>query len=332
VTVAIPTLTAGPILADCLRSLRNQTWRDFEVIVIDNSGQGLARSSISPPDGVQVIENENNIGFGGAINQALKRSRSPFLAVLNDDAIAMPGWLEAMLKAMEESAGAGMCACRILLQGQSALDSAGMLLCMDGSSKQRGHGQPPGQFLAREEALFPSGCAALYRRKMLEEVGGFDDSFFLYCEDTDLGLRGVWSGWRCVYEPQAIVEHRYSATAGGASPLKAYYVERNRLMVLMKNFPAALAMRAPFVSLWRYFWHAVAARSGTGAAGRYRKEGNSAASLVFIVIRAHLALLKNAGRLWRQRREIRRKARISAADFVRLVRRYAISAKEVAFE
>jgi len=330
VTVAIPTLRAGPLLADCLRSLRNQTWRDFEVIVIDNSGQGLARNWVEAEDGVQVVENEGNAGFGGAINQALERSRSPFLAVLNDDAVAEPQWLEAMLHAAEDSGRTGMIACRVFLAGQEVLDSAGMLLCMDGSSKQRGHGRPGEDYAEREEALFPSGCAALYRREMLDEIGGFDGRFFLYCEETDLGLRAVWGGWRCVYEPLAVVEHRYSATAGGASPLKAYYVERNRLLVLMKNFPAAMLWRAPLVSLSRYFWHAISARSGSGAAGRFRKEGNSFWSLVFIVIRAHGSLLKNASRVWRQRREIRRKARISVSEFSRIARRHSIPAREVA--
>jgi GT2 family glycosyltransferase len=122
----------------------------------------------------------------------------------------------------------------------------------DGSSKQRGHGRPPKFFPVAEEVLFPSGSAALYRRAMLEQIGGFDEDFFLYCEDTDLGLRARWAGWRCLYAPEAVVEHHYSHSAGRASRLKAYYVERNRLFVLAKNFPARMLAAAPFVSLARY--------------------------------------------------------------------------------
>ena len=88
------------------------------------------------------------------------------------------------------------------------------------------------------DALLPSGSAALYRRKMLDEIGLFDETFFLYCEDTDLGLRARWAGWECVYVPGAVVEHRYSHSAGRASPLKAYYVERNRLYTAIKNLPS----------------------------------------------------------------------------------------------
>ena len=132
----------------------------------------------------------------------------------------------------------------------------GMLICRDASSKQRGHGRPPEDFPVTEEALLPSGSAALYRRAMLEEIGGFDGSFFLYCEDTDLGLRARWAGWKCLYVPEAVVEHHYSHSAGRASPLKAYYVERNRLFVLAKNFPLGMLLAAPWVSLARYLWHA----------------------------------------------------------------------------
>ena len=86
---------------------------------------------------------------------------------------------------------------------------------------------------------------------MLEEIGGFDDDFFLYCEDTDLGLRARWAGWKCLYVPEAVVEHHYSHSAGRASPLKAYYVERNRLFVLVKNFPGRHAAGRARSSPWR---------------------------------------------------------------------------------
>src|SRR5207302_6137129 len=140
---------------------------------------------------------------------------------------------------MESRPDVGLCASQVRLLGREELDSAGMLICADGSSKQRGHGRATRQYSQREEVLAPSGSAALYRRAMLDEIGGFDEDFFLYCEDTDLGLRARWAGWKCLYAPQAIVDHAYSSTAGRASSLKAYYVERNRLFLTVKNFPAA---------------------------------------------------------------------------------------------
>lgn len=329
VTVVIPTLSADARLKECVESLARQTRRDLEVIVVDNSGAGLVRKHGTAP-GARVIENARNLGFGGAINQGIRASASPYVATLNDDAVAAPRWIEAMVDALERRPDAGMCASRVRLHGEARLDSAGMLLGGDGSSKQRGHGRAPEDFPVAEEALMPSGSAALYRRTMLEETGGFDDEFFLYCEDTDLGLRARWAGWKCLYVPEAEVEHHYSHSAGRASGLKAYYVERNRLFVLVKNFPAGMLAAAPLVTLARYWWHGWFLMKGRGSAARFRAEGNAGPRMLWYVLRAHAALLGNLGRLWRQRREIRRTARITPAVFRHLARSYAIRARRVA--
>ncbi len=327
--MVVPTLTAGPALEECLESLKGQTRQDFEVVIVDNSGRRAARQCAAARDGI-TIENDRNLGFGAAVNQAFRRSRAPYLATLNDDAVAAPGWMEALLEAIEPRPAVGMCASRVLLAGEDRLDSAGMLVCGDGSSKQRGHGAAAALFRREEEVLFPSASAALYRRRMLEDIGLFDERFFLYCEDTDVGLRARWAGWRCLYVPAAVVEHRYSLSAGRASPLKAYYVERNRLFVLVKNFPAALLAKAPLVALARYFWHALSLVRGRGAAAEFRSAGYNAARLAWFVLRAHLALLWWSPRLWRERRRIRRHARISARQFRALVEAHSISARQVA--
>ena len=327
--MVIPTLAADSRLRDCVESLARQTRRDFEVIVVDNSGKGLVQSNGAAP-GARVIENPRNAGFGAAINQGYRQSAAPYVATLNDDAVAHPRWLESLVAAMERRPDAGMCASQVRLFGEERLDSAGMLVARDGSSKQRGHGRMPADFPAAEETLFPSGSAALYRRAMLDDIGGFDDRFFLYCEDTDLGLRARWAGWKCLYVPEAVVEHHYSHSAGGASPVKAYYVERNRLFVLAKNFPGGMLLAAPFSSLARYLWHAWYILEGTGSAARFRAQGNAGPRMAWYVFRAHLALLANARRLWLERRAIRSRARVTPAVFRHLVRGHSISARKVA--
>ncbi len=329
-SVIIPTLSADSRLSECLESLTLQTRSDFEVIVVDNSGQGRVRrnSSVTPP--MRVIENSRNVGFGEAINQGLRASSAAFLATLNDDAVTRPDWLDALVKAIDARPDAGMCASQVRLFGEDRLDSAGMLIARDASSKQRGHGRPPEDFPVIEETLFPSGSAALYRRTLLEEIGGFDSGFFLYCEDTDVGLRARWAGWKCLYVPAAVVEHHYSHSAGRASPVKAYYVERNRLFVLAKNFPARMLAVAPFASLARYLWHAWYLLRGRGSAARFRAEGNPGIKMLWYVIRAHGALLAASPRLWRQRQEIRAQAKITPAVFRHLLRSHSIGARRVA--
>lgn len=303
------------------------------MIIVDNSGKSLAARRIGkgvPGTAVRILENARNVGFGRAVNRGVRESSSPFVAVLNDDAAADPTWLDALLRAIERRPDAGMCAPQVRLFGEHRLDSAGMLLSADGIGKQRGSGRPPEDFPVAEEALFPSGSAALYRRAMLDDIGGFDEEFFLYCEDTDLGLRARWAGWKCLYVPGAIVQHHYSHSAGSASPVKAYYVERNRLFVIAKNFPVGMLMAAPFVSVGRYLWHLWYILGGKGSAARFRAEGHGGARLIWYILRAHAALAAHAGRLWRQRRDIRARARITTKVFRHLARSYCIRARRVA--
>jgi GT2 family glycosyltransferase len=330
VTVAIPTLAADSNLLRCIRSLEAQSRRDFMVVVVDNSGQRLARQQLAAALNVEIIENDENRGFGAAINQVCSRSSSPFLAVLNDDAFAAPRWLSSLLAVIESKPDVGMCASQVRLLRSGQIDSAGMLICADGSSRQRGHLRPPEDFRRPEEVLLPSGSAALYRRAMLDEIGGFDEAFFLYCEDTDLGLRARWAGWKCLYAPQAMVDHAYSSTAGRASPLKAYYVERNRLFLIVKNFPLGNLLLAPLVSIVRYAWHAIFILQGRGAAARFREDDHGALKLVALVIRAHWALIQNWNKLWKQRRQIQKTAKLPPAQFRQLLRENAITPREVA--
>lgn len=328
-SVIIPTLSADLRLSECLESLIIQTRSDFEVIVVDNSGQGLVRRN-GLASHARVIENSRNAGFGEAINQGVRASTAPYLATLNDDAVPRPNWLAALLEAIERRPDVGMCASQVRLFGEDRLDSAGMLMARDGSSKQRGHGRPPEDFPVAEETLFPSGSAALYRRALLEETGGFDPGFFLYCEDTDLGLRARWAGWKCLYVPDAVVEHHYSHSAGRASPVKAYYVERNRLFVLAKNFPAGMLPAAGFVALARYLWHAWYLLQGRGSAARFRAEGNAGPKLLWYIVRAQAAFWVALPRLWRQRQEIRAHAKITPAVFRQLLRSHSIGARRMA--
>jgi GT2 family glycosyltransferase len=326
VSVAVPTLTAGDALADCLRSLQCQTFQTFEVVVVDNSGTGLVTDS----GFARVIYNQSNVGFGAAVNQVFRETSAPYLATLNDDAVADPGWLQALIDAAEVDPRAGMFASRVMLAGKGTLDSAGMLLAADGSSKQRGHGQAPEAFSKMRDAFFPSGSASLYRRTMLEQIGLFDETYFLYCEDTDLGLRARWAGWKCLYVPEAAVEHRYSHTAGGASPMKAYYVERNRLYTAVKNFPARMLWRVPFAACARYFWHLVSLLGGLGKTGEYRDAGHDEWLLPFLVFRAHAVTLFHLPRLLRERRRIAAGRKLTPLEFRKLAKGHVISLREVA--
>jgi GT2 family glycosyltransferase len=300
--------------------------------VIDNSGAnsaaGPVRDVASPR--VRVIANERNLGFGTAVNQAFRSSQAPLLATLNDDAVAQPGWLAALVSDADAHPYVGMFASQVRMSGDGTLDSAGMLIAADGSSRQRGHGEAPEKFAESGEALFPSGSAALYRREMLDQAGYFDDTFFLYCEDVDLGLRGQWAGWECRYVAGAVAEHRYSHTAGAASPMKAYFAERNRLYAIFKSFPLGLLARVPFAAVTRYFWHLISLVERRGKAAEFRLAGASGALLPFLVLRAHASALLRLPRLLRERRRIFASRKLTSQEFEQLLARHSISVRQVA--
>ena len=323
----MPTLAADDALADCLRSLESQTFDRFEVVVVDNSGSGRARVSGAR---TRILVNDRNVGFGSAINQAIRDSETPYLAVLNDDAIPHAGWLQALVEAAEARPKAGMFASQVRMSDTSALDSAGMLIACDGSSKQRGHGEPPANFAADSDTLFPTGSAALYRRKMLDEIGLFDERFFLYCEDTDLGLRARWAGWEGEYVAGAVVDHAYSKSAGRASALKAYYVERNRLYTVIKNFPFSMLALVKFYAFARYCWHLLFMVTRTGKASEFRDSGHTPWLLPFLVLRAHASALVRLPYLLRERRKIFKSRLLSSKEFRALLVVHSISVRKVA--
>jgi GT2 family glycosyltransferase len=330
VTVAIPTLAGGTILNLCLDALSKQVFRDFEVVIIDNGVSTALPNSWPLSFPHLVISPGSNVGFGAAINLAIRATSGAYIATLNDDTEPDPGWLSSLVQEMNADPLAGMCASRILMRDSGLIDSAGMLICFDGSSKQRGHSLPPASLPVPGDALFPSACAALYRRKMLDEIGLFDEDYFLYCEDTDLGLRARWAGWTCRYVSDAVVAHRYSSTAGAFSTMKARFVERNRLWVALKTFPGAMLLFVPFVSVARFLWQLSGRRRGTGATARFFDSGNSLFAAAGIVARAHWDTLLQIPQLLRKRAQIRKTRRLGSIGFARLMYRNRISAREIA--
>jgi len=332
VIIAIPTLAAGPLLELCLDALNAQIFRSFEVIVINN-GFDNGLSAVRPERWAfpfRILSPGCNVGFGAAINLAIRDSSSTYVVTLNDDTEPRPEWLLSLVREMDADPRAGMCASRIELRQSGTIDSAGMMICFDGSSRQRGHSQPSKSFEHSGEVLFPSGCAAMYRRSMLDAIGLFDEKFFLYCEDTDLGLRARWAGWTCRYVPDAVVEHHYSRTAGAFSVMKAYFVERNRLWVALKNFPGPLLLLVPFVSLVRYFWQFVASRGSNGAAAQFIRSGNSLFGVASILVRAHWETLLHLPRLLRKRAEVNKTRHLGSMEFTRLMYRHRISPRDIA--
>jgi len=224
----------------------------------------------------------------------------------------------------------GMCACKILFHGdRSRIDKAGHLMYLDGLNHGRGSGVvDTGQFEQFEEVLFPDGAAGLYRREMLDVAGLFDETFFAYGDDADLGLRGRLAGWGCIYVPTAIVYHMHSATAGEFSPFKAFLIERNRIWVAVKNFPLRLLLISPLLTLVRFAFHAYGAVFMVGSSGKFAADC-SRTQLARMMLKAYWSALIHLPGMLRARRKIQRSARIPASAFTSLLIKHRIRVRDL---
>jgi GT2 family glycosyltransferase len=218
-TIYIPTLKAGERLARTLSSLQEQTTA-AEVVVADNSAEGLAaRLAKDRHPWVRVVELGRNLGFGAAVNRAVREEPGDPVVLLNDDVTAEPGFVAGLLEALEP--GIDSVAGVLLRERDPGLvDSAGVvadrtLLGFDYLS-----GEPVGALDSAADPLGPTGGAALYRRAAFERAGGFDERIFAYYEDLDLGLRMRLAGGRCRLAPAARGVHAYSETLGANSGRK----------------------------------------------------------------------------------------------------------------
>ncbi|MBF0560208.1 MAG: glycosyltransferase family 2 protein, partial [Nitrospirae bacterium] len=199
ISVIIVNLNGEKYLRDCLESLASQTFRDFEVIMVDNGSTDNSLDLVRKDfPWVRVTGLAHNTGFAKGNNTGFAVASCKYMVTLNNDTIADSNWLQALFGAAEADPSVGMVASKIFLGREgSELDSAGMLIYPDGMSRQRGRGETDcGQFDDIREVLFPSACAALYRSEMLKNIGWFDEHFFSYCEDADLGLRARLAGWK----------------------------------------------------------------------------------------------------------------------------------------
>ncbi len=334
ISVIIVNYNGRHLLKDCLDSLREQTFRDFETLVVDNASSDGSVEFIEAnyPD-VRVIRNQKNLGYGGGNNAGIRESTGRYIALLNNDTKVDPQWLQKLFEAAQKDRTIGMCASKILNYYQPGIiDNTGLLIYRDGIGRGRGRlEKDAGQYDSGEEVFFPSGCAGLYKKEMFDEIGLLDEDFFLYVEDVDIGLRGRIAGWRCVYVPDALVYHKYSATTEPYSPLKAYLVERNRIWVVIKCFPLDMILLSPFYTLLRYAFQGYGAMTGTGASGRLMKS-TSVFRALRILMKAYITALARFGRMIRKRKEIMRLQRAEKSEFRAWFRRFGVGVKEVSLK
>ena len=267
--VIIPNWNGIDLIRECLRSLEAQTLPHTVIVVDNGSTDGSNKVVKDEFPKVQLLEFPNNAGFAGGVNRgilpALKQG-AEYIALLNNDAVADPKWLEELVNEAESSPMIGMVAAKIVTQDGTKLDSTGDFYSTWGFPFPRGRGEVEvGQYDMELDIFGASGGASLYRAKMLEEIGLFDERFFAYFEDVDISFRARLAGWKVRFAPKAVVRHYIGGTssrmdAAGQVVIVDEYSDRPSAFArfhTVKNFAFLYTKNMPGYLYWKYlplFW------------------------------------------------------------------------------
>lgn len=310
VSIIIVNYNGKRYLDDCLTSLLKQTYprERWEVILVDNaSADGSAAYVRERYSWARVISPAKNLGFAGGNNEGYRHCRGEFIALLNNDTVADPGWLQALVDVMAEDLRIGGATSKILFRDEpDTINSAGLNLYRDGRGGDRGFRQlDRGQFDEPSDVFGACGASVLLRRAMLDDIGFFDERFFMYSEDLDLAWRAHFRGWRFRYTPRSVVYHVHCGSSGEWSPFFLYYVERNRVFVNLKNAPLGQALHSLAVfaakSLRMWYWVLT-----------FQQRGRIAWQKAWAYVSAGGSVLAGFPDMLRKRFQIRRRRRLVA--------------------
>ena len=310
VSVIIPSWRRPDLLQECLSHLTEQTIpRDnHEIIVVENEAQPETASVVQLPANARIIPLTENLGTTGSVNFALQQSSSRYVLLLNNDVELDPHFLEVLIAVLQGNPKCGFATGKLLnARRRDTLDGAGDALLCGGGSYRLGHDDPDhGQFDQAVPIIAGCGAATLFRRSVLDEIGGLDDDFFAYLDDVDLGLRAQLAGYQGIYTPQAVAWHLGSASLGDVfHPRIAEFLTRNQLFLLVKNYPASAFWRllGP-IALFQLLWLTLIIRRGR----------------IWAYLRGLAGALRRMPRMLVKHHRTMRARRISPVQFIALLR------------
>lgn len=270
-SVVIVNYNGWRYLPPCLNSLLSNFNPNDEIIVFDNaSTDGSADYVAQHFPTVQLIRSESNLGFSRGCNLGAQAATGRYLAFLNPDTVVVPGWLDALLEALVADPQVGLVTPKILLlKDKEIINTCGNDIHYTGLTLCRGVGQQRNALSSQNEVDAVSGAAFVILRELFTRLGGFDHTFFMYMEDTDLSWRARLAGYRCWYVPEAVVYHDYTLRFG---PQKTFYQERNRYLKLLKslNWRTLLALLPALLLAEIITWGFVLVRERRNLANKLR--------------------------------------------------------------
>nr|WP_330408861.1 glycosyltransferase family 2 protein [Roseburia inulinivorans] len=237
VTIVIPNYNGKRLLENCLKTLEQQTYKDFKVLVVDNGSSDGSTEVSSEQLELEIVSLKENLGFCGAVNVGIQKTKTPYLILLNNDTETDRYFVEKLLAGIKKSEHIFSCGAQMIdFKDHEMLDNAGDLYTAMGWAVARGKGKKCEDF---EQAVRVFSCcagAAIYRMDILKKIGGLDEQHFAYLEDVDLGYRARIDGFENWYTPEAKVYHVGSATTGTRyNEKKVFLAARNTICDIQKH-------------------------------------------------------------------------------------------------
>ena len=301
VSIIIVSWNGRQHLDACLTAIAAQAGVPFEAILVDNgSTDGTAEYVRDRFSWVRLVSLSINRGFAGGNNLGAREARGRYLVFLNNDTAVAPDWLRELVAGLDEASGFALVTSRVVyMHDPATIDSAGDGVLRWGGAFKRHHGAPAQLASDSREVFGVCGAACLVPRTVFDELGGFDEDFFVSHEDVDLSYRARLLGYRCRYRASAIVRHRGSSTLGRTSATSVFHGQRNLEWVYFKNTPGVLLVR----TLAGHVIYDVAAAAYFTRAG-----------LLGTFIRAKIAAVAGLPRLLRKRADVQRTRRVRASQ------------------
>lgn len=308
ISVVIVNYEGESYLSECLDSLAGQSYSNLEIIVVDNASRDGSRKLVEQGyPCVQLVCLESNRGFAAAVNTGIGVSRGEFVVILNNDTRAESQFVKELYSALSEGSDATMATPKMLFaRGPEIINSMGVGYSITGTNHDIGFGMKDGpQFDERNWVFGPCGGAGMYRRSIFDDVGPFDEDFFMYYEEVDFSFRAQLAGHKCIFVPASRIYHTEGASSASLPMSRNYYFTRNSLAVIVKNFPARLLFKYLHVILWEMIKRA----------GSPLLKGDASALLGYV------AALGRIGETLRKRRKTQRLMRIDTAYIEDLLKR-----------
>ncbi|MBW3569325.1 glycosyltransferase family 2 protein [Candidatus Parcubacteria bacterium] len=299
IAVVVPNWNGAEFLRDCLDSLRNQS-QSARVVVVDNGSEDESVEIIEKDyHDVILLKNPKNLGFAGGVNTGIRfalENGADMIALFNNDAIADRHWLKHLTAKMESDPKYGIVASKVLKKEDGLIDNTGESFSIWGLPYPRSRDEKADSAESSDELFGASGGSTLYRSKMLESIGLFDERFFAYYEDADMNFRAQLAGWKARYAKKAIVHHVIGGTSDKMGGFTTYQTLKNLPMLMLKDVPLGLAPK-----MWPRFFVMYC-----GLFIRALLRG-----YVFLTFKSLFLLIKNLPHILRERFRIQRSRKVS---------------------